>query len=654
MRRIALVAGLLVAGCPAETDTISNDTGETGDTEVTETCVVVDQANVAVLPPSGLTLSFRALGCDGDALRPLTAADLEVVNDEAEKPFGPEGGGEASPPVPSDDVTAWTTIVVDLSNGAREAAGADDVLAAALALGRTLLTDGDEGADHRVAFVGMGAPDSTAVFSDDTTSLLRPTGTTEGLEEAEDLFLDVADDVDDVAARLESAGKLGTRDLYQTYLGALRFTARATSDGTDQRTVVVVTQGPHLAGNSGALKVEADAAAKTFNGTVHVVGVGSFDDPAILDDMAVAPGDAEVHTASDVDEAVAAIATSTQALAGSHYQVGICTPVALGEGSVSLTVTVDGAMATQRFLYDTTDLTGDLSSCDAWDLVGLERPDTGDTGDTGEPLGGYDLGTMVTVAGGTFTMGCSVGRDVTDAEDCPADTTPAHEVTITRDLSVMKSELTKAMWAQAFSTDPSYVDACVGTSCPVQAMSWQEAVAFANAASQAANLDTCYELTGCTGSVGTDFTCTGVAVAAGIDPVQACEGFRLPTEAEYEYLARGGASDGPFAGTDDVDAVGWTLANSGDTTHPVCTKAVNGFGLCDMVGNLREHVWEGQRAYSAAAKTDPAGPTGTDMKVFRGGGYRCAPDECRDDIRETASWTFGIRSAGFRLVRTLP
>ena len=187
--------------------------------------------------------------------------------------------------------------------------------------------------------------------------------------------------------------------------------------------------------------------------------------------------------------------------------------------------------------------------------------------------------------------------------------------------------------------DPSSFSSC-GPDCPVEMVSFVDAVLFANALSRIEGLQPCYGFQG-----------EQVLWPDGL----ACTGYRLPTEAEWEYAAMGGG-EGPYPGTEDLSELAWYEANSGGTTHPVGGKAPNGYGLHDMGGNVWEWVWDWYYvdAYRGGSVEDPRGPATGMYRVHRGGSWgntaRYARTACRRSERPVDRYSY----VGFRLARSAP
>ena len=186
--------------------------------------------------------------------------------------------------------------------------------------------------------------------------------------------------------------------------------------------------------------------------------------------------------------------------------------------------------------------------------------------------------TMKAVQGGTFTMGSS--EDDADAFDQEK---PAHSVTVSS-FWIGQTEVTQELWEKVMKNNPSYFK---GDKLPVEMVSWDDCQDFIK------------ELNTKTGKK-----------------------FRLPTEAEWEYAARGGnKSKGyKYSGGNEIDKVAWYEDNSSDKTHDVGTKAANELGIYDMTGNVWEWCsdWWSNSYYSSSPASNPQGPSTGSYRVFRG------------------------------------
>ena len=255
-----------------------------------------------------------------------------------------------------------------------------------------------------------------------------------------------------------------------------------------------------------------------------------------------------------------------------------------------------------------------------------------------------------TISGGSFQMGAA---GLTDDE------VPVHSVTVST-FEMATTEVTQAQWEIVFGNNPS--ESVGDERVPVSRVNWWEAVAFCNALSDAAGIERCYTLSGCLGTAGEDMECTGVTFAG-----VGCQGYRLPTEAEWEYAARSEGQDISFPWGDAEPNCGRAVMHepeSGDgcgsgSPWPVCAKSPLGDseqGLCDMAGNVSEWVWDWYGDYGSASQDDPTGPVTGAVRVTRGGDCRnnAYDEELRAAGREEESPDNVGSYLGFRPARSLP
>lgn len=262
-------------------------------------------------------------------------------------------------------------------------------------------------------------------------------------------------------------------------------------------------------------------------------------------------------------------------------------------------------------------------------------------------------GSFVLIEAGTFNMGSPA------TETSHADDETEHEVTITRAFYMQAHEVTQGEWQVLMGNNPSYFQSC-GNNCPVENVTWYDALSYANALSREQDLDECYELTGCAGRPGEDMECA-VVTFSGLD----CEGYRLPTEAEWEYAARAGTATAFYSGSiteeecgldRNLDEIGWYCGNADDTTHPVCRKSPNDWGLYDMLGNVWEWCWDWYDGgyYTTSPSRDPLGPSSGQNRVRRGGGWSYGVCSVRSADRDRNAPGGHNNYLGLRLARSAP
>lgn len=208
---------------------------------------------------------------------------------------------------------------------------------------------------------------------------------------------------------------------------------------------------------------------------------------------------------------------------------------------------------------------------------------------------------MIAVKGGTFQMGSDDGYNA------------VHQVTLS-DYYIGETEVTQELWNAVMGSNPSYFYGNMQR--PVETVSWNDCHTF---------ISRLNELTG--------------------------ETFRLPTEAQWEYAARGGyKSKGyTYSGSNAIDDVAWHWYNSDRTTHPVKTKAPNELGIYDMSGNVWEWCSDWYGDYSSAAQTDPTGPATGYYRVGRGGSWDNDATYCRVAFRGNSTPTNRFSHLGLRL-----
>ena len=212
---------------------------------------------------------------------------------------------------------------------------------------------------------------------------------------------------------------------------------------------------------------------------------------------------------------------------------------------------------------------------------------------------------MVRVEGGTFQMG-------SEDSDAYSDEKPIHQVTL-GSYAIGETEVTQELWQAIMGSNPSYFK---GSNLPVENVSWEDCQKF-------------------------------------IRQLNAKMGrsFRLPTEAEWEFAARGGdKSRGyKYSGSNNIDDVAWYDDNSSRTTHPVKTKQANELGLYDMSGNVWEWCQDWKDSYSSSAQTNPTGPSSGSYRVFRGGSWYNNARSCRSTYRNRNTPSSRYSDLGLRL-----
>lgn len=255
----------------------------------------------------------------------------------------------------------------------------------------------------------------------------------------------------------------------------------------------------------------------------------------------------------------------------------------------------------------------------------LDSISTYDYGDTSETVGGNKVFTvngvtftMVFVESGTFTMGATA-----EQQEPFDDEKPPHRVTLTKGFYIGETEVTQALWKAVMGFTPMasgsqwLTERGLGDDFPAYFISYEDVQQFIS------------QLNSLTGAQ-----------------------FRIPTEAEWEYAARGGSkSKGyQYSGSNNISDVAWYTNNSGYKTHAVKTKKANELGLYDMSGNVLEWCSDWKGNYTSSPAVDPTGADSGDIRVLRGGCFHYSARSCRVASRDRNFPSFRHYGIGFRLV----
>jgi len=274
---------------------------------------------------------------------------------------------------------------------------------------------------------------------------------------------------------------------------------------------------------------------------------------------------------------------------------------------------------------------------------------------------------MVKVEAGGFWFGTPKASSPRDKDE------QYRHVVIDKPFLIAKLEVTQGEWRELMDTEPSFFSEC-GDDCPVEQVNLYEALSYCNARSSAEGLEACYVMDRCNGaSPGEELRCMGAWFSG-----SACQGYRLPTEEEWEYAARAGTSTAVYSGPLQIrsgfdapvlENIAWYGGNSGVDysgldcaewkgrakqsptcgTHPVGRKRPNSYGLYDMIGNVWEWVWP-----VTPSQTEEESYQASPRQTTRGGSWYNDARDCRAANRFYLDGRVSYFNTGFRVARSLP
>jgi formylglycine-generating enzyme required for sulfatase activity len=248
---------------------------------------------------------------------------------------------------------------------------------------------------------------------------------------------------------------------------------------------------------------------------------------------------------------------------------------------------------------------------------------------------------FILIERGSFVMGSPVyerGRNNGERQ---------HRVRV-NSFYISEYQITQEEYEEVMGTNPSIFR---GENFPVEGVSWYDALEYCNKRSQLEGLNPAYTID----IVRIDLNNLNSTARWLVTWNREANGYRLPTEAEWEYAAKGGngsPGDFVFSGSNNQVEVAWYSGTSGGSTHQVGTKGANGLGLYDMSGNVWEWCWDWYGDYTSGAQTDPTGASLGSRRVIRGGSWYDSAAYVRSSYRHSFIPSNTNFSIGFRIVRT--
>lgn len=326
--------------------------------------LVLDKVRHKLHPPAGLQVTFRVLDSEGNPVRPLTDDDVTVINDEKKEPFGAgkEGGGASRPGKPS-VFELYAVLALDMSDSIFNNEAVDDMIAGAHTFVEKLVEEPEEDMKHKVAIIVFGRTEKIKVVTD---------------------FTDNASALHSALSKLENSKSLGTTNLYGAYMKSIEIIEEVDTEADlVERSVVLLTDGTHEAGDEKNMRKQAmEAKNKSINeyetNFISIGLRGAYDENKLRELASHDEYFVMAENADELNQVLEEVATRVDAIAHSNYQVGICTPVEMGEPTLTIEVVVDEASGKHTLPYATDKLTGNITKCDPEQIAARKPPKEGE------------------------------------------------------------------------------------------------------------------------------------------------------------------------------------------------------------------------------------------------------------------------------------
>jgi len=322
--------------------------------------LVIDKVRSKVHPPAGLQVTFRVLDYNGYPVKQLTEKDVTIINNEKKKPFGAgqEGGGASRPGKPS-DFELYAVLALDMSDSIFKNEAQDDMILGAHSFVDKLVAEPEEEMKHKVAIIIFGRTEKIQVITD---------------------FTDNATALHGALDKLEGQKSLGTTNLYGAYMKSIEIIESVVTDvELVERSVVLLTDGTHEAGDEKnmrkqALDAKGDSIDKYGTNFIAIGLRGAYDESKLRELASHEEYFVMAENATELNTVLSEVANRVNAIAHSNYVVGICTPVEMGEPSLTIEVLVDEMSGSYTLAYPSENLTGNITGCDPEEIAARKPP----------------------------------------------------------------------------------------------------------------------------------------------------------------------------------------------------------------------------------------------------------------------------------------